>query len=84
MVNQITWTKKQRDRANAEGLTLYAVGYDGRGGRAETTGLMPDDKATFLWLFAHNLYRGMGPKEAFDATVALIADHEAKLAARGE
>jgi hypothetical protein len=62
---QVQWTPEQRKRADAEGLSLWAVGYRGAAGRYEATGLMEDGIAQALFRFGHELYRGKSPAEAF-------------------
>jgi hypothetical protein len=61
---QVTWNKKQRERAKVEGKTLFAVAHDGKVCRAETTGLMDEAKARLLFRFARNLYEGQEPPAA--------------------
>jgi hypothetical protein len=63
---QVTWTKKQRERAKADGKALFGVGADSKSGRMETTGLMDQTKAVGLFMFALLLYRGRTPSEAFE------------------
>lgn len=77
MANQITWGKDQRDYSAEMGLTLFAIGIDGRQNKAcktgqwIQTGLMTDENARFLFLFGQHL-KGASPKKAFDEAAKVI------------
>jgi hypothetical protein len=61
-----TFEKRLRDRAKSEVKGLIAVSVDNKYGRWQFWGAIEHELSSKLWRFAHKVYSGKSPREAFD------------------